>query len=411
MAAHPVSPLAPSTYPELPVVAGARFATALSGMRYKGRDDLLLIEFATGTTVAGLFTRSSMPGAPVEWCRKVLPNGAARALVVNAGIANVFTGKAGAQAVKATADGAAKTLGCKANEVYLASTGVIGQILPAEKIVAQMPKLKAGLKAEGWMAAAKAIMTTDTFPKLASATCKIDGKTVTINGFCKGSGMIAPDMATMLAFIVTDAKLPADTLQALLKAANNQSFNCLTVDGDTSTSDSVLLFATGKAGNALHAKASDKRLADFRRALTAVMSDLAQQIARDGEGAQKLVTIDVTGAKSDTSARIIARAIANSPLVKTAIAGADANWGRIIAAVGKSAEPANRDKLVIKLGGKPVTKNGMVRPDHDDAAATKHFKSRDVRIEVDVAVGKGTARVWTCDLTHGYIDINADYRS
>ncbi|WP_341909471.1 bifunctional glutamate N-acetyltransferase/amino-acid acetyltransferase ArgJ [Ferrovibrio terrae] len=411
MAAHPVSPLAPSTYPELPVVAGARFATALSGMRYKGREDLLLIEFAPGTTVAGLFTRSSMPGAPVEWCRKVLPNGAARALVVNAGIANVFTGKAGAQAVKATADGAAKTLGCKANEVYLASTGVIGQILPAEKIVAQMPKLKAGLKAEGWMAAAKAIMTTDTFPKLAGATCKIDGKTVTINGFCKGSGMIAPDMATMLAFIVTDAKLPADTLQALLKAANNQSFNCLTVDGDTSTSDSVLLFATGKAGNALHAKASDKRLADFRRALTAVMSDLAQQIARDGEGAQKLVTIDVTGAKSDTSARIIARAIANSPLVKTAIAGADANWGRIIAAVGKSAEPANRDKLVIKLGGKPVTKNGMVRPDHDDAAATKHFKSRDVRIEVDVAVGKGTARVWTCDLTHGYIDINADYRS
>jgi glutamate N-acetyltransferase/amino-acid N-acetyltransferase len=411
MAAHPVSPLAPSTYPELPAVAGARLATALSGMRYKGRDDLLLIEFAPGTTVAGLFTRSSMPGAPVEWCRKVLPNGAARALVVNAGIANVFTGKAGAQAVKATADGAAKALGCKASEVYLASTGVIGQILPADKIVAQMPKLKAGLKAEGWMVAAKAIMTTDTFPKLAGATCKIDGKTVTINGFCKGSGMIAPDMATMLAFIVTDAKLPADTLQALLKAANNQSFNCLTVDGDTSTSDSVLLFATGKAGNALHAKASDKRLADFRRALAAVMSDLAQQIARDGEGAQKLVTIDVTGAKSDTSARIIARAIANSPLVKTAIAGADANWGRIIAAVGKSAEPANRDKLVIRLGGKPVTKNGMVRPDHDDAAATKHFKGRDVRIEVDVAVGKGTARVWTCDLTHGYIDINADYRS
>lgn len=411
MAAHPVSPLAPSTYPELPVVAGARFATALSGMRYKGRDDLLLIEFAAGTTVAGLFTRSSMPGAPVEWCRKILPNGAARALVVNAGIANVFTGKAGAQAVKATADGAAKTVGCKASEVYLASTGVIGQILPADKIVAQMPRLKAGLKAEGWMVAAKAIMTTDTFPKLATARCKIDGKVVTINGFCKGSGMIAPDMATMLAFVVTDAKLPADTLQALLKGANNQSFNCLTVDGDTSTSDTVLLFATGQAGNTPHAKASDKRLADFRKALAAVMGDLAQQIAKDGEGAQKLVTIDVTGAKSDTSARIIARAIANSPLVKTAIAGADANWGRIIMAVGKSAEPANRDKLVIKIGGKPVTKNGMVRPDHDDAAATKHFKSRDVRIEVDVAVGKGTARVWTCDLTHGYIDINADYRS
>jgi glutamate N-acetyltransferase/amino-acid N-acetyltransferase len=411
MAAHPVSPLAPKKYPTLPPVAGARLTTGHSGMRYKGRDDLLLIEFAAGTTVAGVFTRSSMPGAPVEWCRKILPKGAARALVVNAGIANVFTGKAGAKAVKTTADGAAKAIGCKANDVYLASTGVIGQILPAEKIVAQLPKMKKALSADAWAGAAKAIMTTDTFPKLATARCKIDGKTVTINGFCKGSGMIAPDMATMLAFFVTDAKLAATTLQALLKDANNQSFNCLTVDGDTSTSDTVLLFATGAAGNAPVAKASDKRLADFRRALTEVMAELAQLVARDGEGAQKLVTVDVTGAKTDTSARIIARAIANSPLVKTAIAGADANWGRIVMAVGKSAEPADRDKLVIKIGDKPVTKNGMVRADHDDAYATKHFKGSDVRIAVDVGVGKGTARVWTCDLTHGYIDINADYRS
>ncbi|WP_374303517.1 bifunctional glutamate N-acetyltransferase/amino-acid acetyltransferase ArgJ [Ferrovibrio sp.] len=411
MAAHPVSPLAPKKYPTLPPVAGARLTTGHSGMRYKGRDDLLLIEFAAGTTVAGVFTRSSMPGAPVEWCRKILPKGAARALVVNAGIANVFTGKAGAKAVKTTADGAAKAIGCKANDVYLASTGVIGQILPAEKIVAQLPKMKKALSADAWTGAAKAIMTTDTFPKLATARCKIDGKTVTINGFCKGSGMIAPDMATMLAFFVTDAKLAATTLQALLKDANNQSFNCLTVDGDTSTSDTVLLFATGAAGNAPVAKASDKRLADFRRALTEVMAELAQLVARDGEGAQKLVTVDVTGAKTDTSARIIARAIANSPLVKTAIAGADANWGRIVMAVGKSAEPADRDKLVIKIGDKPVTKNGMVRADHDDAYATKHFKGSDVRIAVDVGVGKGTARVWTCDLTHGYIDINADYRS
>lgn len=411
MAAHPVSPLAPSQLPALPPIAGARLATAHSGMRYKGRDDVLMIEFAPGTKVAGLFTRSSMPGAPVDWCRKILSSGNARALVVNAGIANVFTGKAGQQSVKTTADGAAKTVGCKATEVYLASTGVIGQILPAEKIVAQMPKLKAGLSDDNWLAAAKAIMTTDTFPKLATASCKIDGKPVTINGFAKGSGMIAPDMATMLAFLVTDAKLPAETLQALLKAANNQSFNCLTVDGDTSTSDTVLLFATGQAGNTPHAKASDKRLADFRRALTQVMAELAQLIARDGEGAQKLVTIEVTGAKNDTSARVIARAIANSPLVKTAIAGADANWGRIIMAVGKSAEPANRDKLVIKIGDKPVTKNGMVRPDHDEAYATQHFKGRDVRISVDVGVAKGTAKVWTCDLTHGYIDINADYRS
>ena len=411
MAAHPVSPLAPSQNPVLPAIAGARLATAHSGMRYKNRDDIVLVEFAPGTKAAGLFTRSSMPGAPIDWCRRILPNGGARALVVNAGIANVFTGKAGQQAVKATADGAAKTVGCRANDVYLASTGVIGQVLPAEKIVAQMPKLKAGLSGENWMAAAKAIMTTDTFPKLATANCRIDGKPVTINGFCKGSGMIAPDMATMLAFLVTDAKLPAETLQALLKAANNQSFNCLTVDGDTSTSDTVLLFATGQAGNTPHARASDKRLADFRRALGQVMAELAQLIARDGEGAQKLVTINVTGAKSDASARVIARAIANSPLVKTAIAGADANWGRIIMAVGKSAEPADRDRLVIKIGDRPVTARGMVRPDHDDGYATQHFSGRDVRIAVDVAVGKGSATVWTCDLTHGYIDINADYRS
>ncbi len=411
MAAHSVSPLAPSQYPELPAIAGLQLAAGHTGMRYKGRNDVVLMAFDRGTTAAGLFTRSTMPGAPVEWCRKILPRGTARALVVNAGIANVFTGKAGQQAVETTADGAARALGCRSNEVYLASTGVIGQILPAEKIVAQLPKLKAALSGTSWMDAARAIMTTDTFPKLATATCEIDGKTVTINGICKGSGMIAPDMATMLAFIATDAKLPANTLQALLKSANNQSFNCLTVDGDTSTSDTVLLFATGKAGNTPYEKATDRRLADFRRALVQVMAELAQLIARDGEGAQKLVTIRVTGAKNDTSARIIARAIANSPLVKTAIAGADANWGRIVMAVGKTAEPADRDRLVIRIGGKPVTARGMVRPDHDEAFATKHFRGRDVRIDVDVAVGKGAATVWTCDLTHGYIDINADYRS
>lgn len=410
MAAHPVSPLAPQSYPSLPAIAGARLATGLSGMRYKGRDDLLLIELAPGTKAAGLFTRSSMPGAPVEWCRKILGN-AARGLVVNAGIANVFTGKAGAAAAKATAEGAAKALGAKANQIYLASTGVIGQLLPAEKIVAQLPKLTKALNGDAWATAARAIMTTDTFPKLATATCQIDGKTVTINGIAKGSGMIAPDMATMLAFLVTDAKLPTETLQALLKGANNQSFNCLTVDGDTSTSDTVLLFATGAAGNKAYDKASDRALADFRRALTAVMAELAQLIARDGEGAQKLVTVSVTGAQNDAAARVIARAIANSPLVKTAIAGADANWGRIVMAVGKSGEKADRDKLVVTLGDRAVTAKGMVRPDHDEAAATAHFKSQDVRIGVDVGIGKGKALVWTCDLTHGYIDINADYRS
>ncbi|WP_428248020.1 bifunctional glutamate N-acetyltransferase/amino-acid acetyltransferase ArgJ [Ferrovibrio sp.] len=410
MAAHPVSPLAPKTLPSLPAIAGARIATGHSGMRYKNRDDLLLIELAPGSKAAGLFTQSSMPGAPVEWGRKILGN-AARGLVVNAGIANVFTGKAGQAAVKATAEGAAKALGAKANQIFLASTGVIGQLLPAEKIVAQLPRLTKALNGDAWTAAARAIMTTDTFPKLATASCKIDGKTVTINGIAKGSGMIAPDMATMLAFLVTDAKLPTDVLQALLKGANDQSFNCLTVDGDTSTSDTVLLFATGAAGNKAPAKASDKALADFRRALTQVMAELAQLIARDGEGAQKLVTVRVTGAKNDAAARVIARAIANSPLVKTAIAGADANWGRIVMAVGKSGEKADRDKLVVTLGDKAVTAKGMVRKDHDEAAATAHFKSNDVRIGVDVGVGKGQAVVWTCDLTHGYIDINADYRS
>lgn len=426
MAAHAVSPLAPKTQPKLPAIAGARLATGHSGMRYKGRDDLLLMEFCPGTRVAGLFTRSSMPGAPVDWCRKQLPGGAARGLVVNAGIANVFTGKAGLDATKATATGAAKLLGCKPGEIFLASTGVIGQILPAEKIVAQLPAMQKALASdtkagdtkagdskasEAWAAASRAILTTDTFPKLATAQCQIDGKTVTINGIAKGSGMIAPDMATMLAFLVTDAKLPAETLQAILKAANNQSFNCLTVDGDTSTSDTVLLFATGQAGNTPHAKAADKRLADFRKALTHVMAELAQLVAKDGEGAKKFVTVSVSGARSDASARVIARAIANSPLVKTAIAGADANWGRIVMAVGKSGEPADRDKLVVKIGDRAVTARGMVRPDHDEAAATAHFKSDDVRIGVDVGIGNGKAVVWTCDLTHGYIDINADYRS
>jgi len=411
MAAHPVSPLAPKSLPRLPQVAGVRLATGHSGMRYRDRDDLLLMEFSPGTRAAGLFTRSSMPGAPVEWCRSILPLRRARGLVVNAGIANVFTGRAGQQAVRQTAVGAALSLGCKPEDIYLASTGVIGQLLPAEKIVAQMHGMKTGLNDKGWARAASAIMTTDTFPKAATATCRIDGKPVVINGIAKGSGMIAPDMATMLAFLATDANISGSALQAVLKDCNDASFNCLTVDGDTSTSDTVLLFATGEAGNKPVAKASDRRLNDFRRALQKVMAELAQLIARDGEGAQKFVTVSVAGAKTDASARNIARAVANSPLVKTAIAGGDANWGRIVMAVGKSGEPANRDRLVVKLGHKAVTARGMVRPDHDEAAATAHFRSRDIQISVDVGVGKGKAVVWTCDLTHGYIDINADYRS
>jgi glutamate N-acetyltransferase/amino-acid N-acetyltransferase len=361
--------------------------------------------------VAGLLTQSSMPGAPVEWCRKVLPKGLARGLVVNAGCSNVFTGKAGVAAVKAMGKAAASLLGCRMEEVLQASTGVIGMILPHAELIETLKTLPANLDADRWVAAANTIRTTDTFAKLATAKAKIDGVTVTINGICKGSGMIAPDMATMLAFVATDAKLPAPVLRKLLAEANGQSFNCLTVDSDTSTSDTLLCFATGQAAHRPVRSATDPRLAGFRKALAAVTADLAQQVARDGEGAQKLITVNVTGADTDAAARQIALSIANSPLVKTAVAGEDANWGRIIMAVGKSGQKANRDRIVIAIGGQKVTSRGMVRPDYDEAKATAHLKEREVRFDVDVGVGKGRARIWTCDLTYGYIAINADYRS
>ena len=408
---HPVSPLAPATIATLPPLAGIEMAVTNSGTRYRERPDLLLMVFAVGTTVAGRLTQSTMPGAPVEWCRKVLPGGSARALAVNAGNANVFTGKAGKAAVAATAKAAARLAGCKADEVLLASTGVIGQILPHDKIVAALETLPPLLAADGWRGAAAAISTTDTFPKLATASARIDGVRVTVNGICKGSGMIAPDMATMLAFVATDANLSAATLRALLAEANAESFNCLTVDGDTSTSDTLLLFATGAAGHRRIARAGDPRLKDFRKALFKVTADLAEQVARDGEGASKLVTVKVAGAATPKAARTIALAIANSPLVKTAIAGEDANWGRIVMAIGKSGERADRDKLAIRIGGQLVTRNGMVHPAYDEAKATEHLKSREISIEAHVGVGKAVAKVWTCDLTHGYIDINADYRS
>jgi len=407
----PRSPLAPAEDATLPPVAGVRMAVTNTGTRYVGRPDLLLMEFAPGTAVAGLLTRNSMPGAPVDWCRKLLPRGRARALVVNAGNSNVFTGKAGVRAVNATAKAAARLIGAKAGDVMLASTGVIGQILPHEKIIDALGVLPGILVADGWSDASAAILTTDTFPKRVSARAKIDGVPVTINGICKGSGMIAPDMATMLCFIVTDAKLPATVLRALLVEGNGQSFNCLTVDSDTSTSDTVLLFATGQAEHKAVRAAGDARLKGFRAALFGVMAQLAELVARDGEGASKLVTVDVAGAASDVAARRIALAIANSPLVKTAIAGQDANWGRIVMAVGKSGEKANRDRLKIRIGGQLVTAKGMVHPQYDEARATLHLKGREVALAVDVGVGRGRARVWTCDLTHGYIDINADYRS
>lgn len=407
----PVSPLAPATFPDLPKISGVRFATANSGMRYKGRDDLMLAVMNKDTTVAGVFTKNSMPGAPVDWGRKILPAGKARALVVNAGIANVFTGRAGIKTVEETAKKAAALTGAPETEIYIASTGVIGETVPTEAITETLPSMMDHLAEGNSKAAADAILTTDTFAKGATATCHLGGKTITISGFAKGSGMIAPDMATMLAFLFTDAAIPAPVLQQLLSDENERSFNCVTVDSDTSTSDTVLLFATGAAQNNAPANASDPILADFKRALLAVMSDLAIQVAKDGEGASKFITVNVTGATSDASAKTIALAIANSPLVKTAIAGEDANWGRVIMAIGKSGEQADRDNIALKICGVQIARNGAPDPEYREEQVAPHMKGQNITIDVDVAVGDGHAHAWTCDLTHGYIEINADYRS
>jgi glutamate N-acetyltransferase/amino-acid N-acetyltransferase len=406
------SPLAPDRFPDMPPVAGVRLGAAACGIRYKSRTDLMLAEVAPGATVAGVFTRSLTASAPILWCRKALAGGRARAVVVNSGNSNAFTGKRGMDAVARTVDAASGLIGCRKREVFIASTGVIGEPLPVDKIVAALPKLRADLQDAVWERAAEAIMTTDTFAKGATRTARIGGGTVTINGIAKGSGMIAPDMATMLAFLFTDALIPANVLQRLLVQATARSFNSITVDGDTSTSDTVLLVATGQAQKHPRiASAADPRLKDFRAKLEDLMQDLAVQIVRDGEGAQKLVTINVAGARSEAAARRIGLAIGNSPLVKTAIAGEDANWGRIVMAVGKSGEAANRDKLKVAIGGIAVARNGGRVPNYDERPVAAHMKTRDIVIDVDVGVGKGRARVWTCDLTHGYISINAEYRS
>jgi glutamate N-acetyltransferase/amino-acid N-acetyltransferase len=406
-----VSPLAPARFPELPPIAGVRLAACEAGVRYKGRTDLMLADLAPGSTVAGVFTQSQMPGQPVIWCRQCLPHGKIRAIVVNSGNANVFTGRAGWQVVESTAAAAARLLDCASKEVYIASTGVIGEPPLADVITAALPKATASLAADGWEHAARAIMTTDTFPKGATATASIEGTTVRINGFCKGSGMIAPDMATMLAYVFTDASLSAAVMQPLLAAAAERSFNSMTVDGDTSTSDTVLLCATQQARHADIIDANDLRLADFRRGLDAVMIDLAQQVARDGEGAEKFVTIDVSGAESDKAARRIGLTIGNSPLVKTAIAAGDANWGRIVMAVGRAGEKADRDRLSIAVGGVQIAAEGGPVPGYDEGPVAEHMKGREIHIEVDIGIGPGRATVWTCDLTHGYVDINGSYRS
>jgi len=406
-----ISPLAPKRFPTLPEIAGVTLAAGACGLRYKGRSDVMLAELAAGTAIAGVFTRSLTAAAPIDWCRTALKGGIARAIVVNSGNANAFTGRVGDLAVQDTVKAVAKIVGCPKNQVFVSSTGVIGEPLPVERLTQAFPKLKKKLSSKSWKAATTAIMTTDTFPKGATRTCQIDGVPVTLNGFAKGSGMIAPDMATMLGYLFTDAKIAQPVLQKALKAAADKSFNAITVDSDTSTSDTVLMCATGKARHKEVKALGDRRFKDFRRALESIMIDLAQQIVRDGEGARKFIEVTVTGAASTPAAKTIALAIANSPLVKTAIAGEDANWGRIVMAVGKAGEKADRDALDIKIGGVQVTMDGLRKPGYDETPVAQHMKGQEIEISVDVGVGRGKATVWTCDLTHGYIDINADYRT
>ncbi|HXG79834.1 MAG TPA: bifunctional glutamate N-acetyltransferase/amino-acid acetyltransferase ArgJ [Methyloceanibacter sp.] len=408
------SPFAPKELPELPAIDGVRLAAGAAGIRYRGRNDLLLALFDPGTTVAGVLTRSKTASAPVEWCRLHLQHGMARALVVNSGNANAFTGRRGRETVKRTAAAVARATGCLDADVYIASTGVIGEPLDAGKIADLIPKLVSEAKADGFAEAARAIMTTDTYPKLATRRAEIDGISVYINGIAKGAGMIAPDMATMLAFLFTDAAIEPQALRASLDPGVENTFNAITIDGDTSTSDTLLVFATGRSsarGAPRIVHADDLRLAGFRLALAEVMHDLALQIVKDGEGLTKFVTVKVTGAETKKAARAIAKSIANSPLVKTAIAGEDPNWGRIVAAVGKAGEAADRDRLSIWFGDLLVAQEGEVAPNYRERQGAEYMKGREIVITVDVGVGKESATIWTCDLTPDYVAINADYRS
>lgn len=409
-----VSPFAPSSLPRLTPVDGVRLAACEAGIRYAGRKDLMLALMSPGTVAGGVLTTSKTASAPVEWCRARLPSTEARALVVNSGNANAFTGMQGRETVEATAAAAAAVAGCAQDSVFLASTGVIGEPLDPAAFVDKLNDLGAAASAENYADAAAAIMTTDTFAKLAGASVNVDNVAVTINGIAKGSGMIAPDMATMLGFFFTDAPLSADVAQVLCASSANKSFNAITVDGDTSTSDTVLLFATGSAqkrGAPMITDPADPRLADFAASLDAVMLDLAHQIVKDGEGASKFVAVTVEGAENDAAARRIAFSIANSPLVKTALAGEDPNWGRIVMAVGKAGEAANRDRLAIWFGAHKVATDGEVDPAYRESEGASYMKRDELELRVDVGVGEGAATVWTCDMTAEYVSINADYRS
>ena len=409
-----ISPLAPKKYVRLPALDGLRIATAEAGIKYKNRTDLLLMVFDKGTEVAGVFTRSKCPSAPVDLCRDNLAGGGARVLVVNSGNANAFTGRKGRETTALTAKAAAAAVGCEPGEVFLASTGVIGELLDAGKYSHLLKGMAKDAEGGLWAEAGKAIMTTDTYPKYATATLKLGDVEVTINGIAKGAGMIAPDMATMLSFIATDAPIAAPVLQQMLSAGTKSSFNAVTVDSDTSTSDTLLLFATGaaaKRGAARITDPKDARLMPFRRALNRILKNLAIQVVRDGEGARKQVEVTVTGAKSARSAKKIALSIANSPLVKTAVAGEDANWGRVVMAVGKAGEPADRDLLSVWFGDIRVAREGERDPDYSEAATSEYMKRDEVRIRADIGLGRGKATVWTCDLTKAYVEINGDYRS
>ena len=410
-----ISPFAPARLADVPAIDGVRFAACEAGIRYKGRKDLMVAVMDAGTTAAGVLTQSKTCSAPVLWCRESLKSGKARVLVVNSGNANAFTGRKGREAVDLTAEFAAKATGAAKTEIYLASTGVIGEPLEASKFAHLLDGLVKSAKPDAWADTARAIMTTDTYPKLATRKARIGGVEVTINGFCKGAGMIAPDMATMLCFLFTDAAVGPAALQAIVKSGADRSFNCMTVDGDTSTSDTCLLFATGaaeKRGQKRIDKAGDPALAEFQSAVHAVLLDLAIMVAKDGEGVSKFVTIDIEGAESDKAARTIGLSIANSPLVKTALAGGDPNWGRIVMAVGKAGEAADRDRLSIWFGGKIVADQGMRAASYDEKTFAEYFKGRELQVRVDVgAGGNGRATIYTCDLTHDYVSINADYRS
>ncbi|WP_121631149.1 bifunctional glutamate N-acetyltransferase/amino-acid acetyltransferase ArgJ [Tropicibacter alexandrii] len=407
MGKYPRSPLAPEQFPALPVIDGVRFATAQAGVRYAGRTDVMLALLDPGSVVAGVFTRSLTRSANVLDCQAKIGGDSDRgaAIIVNSGNSNAFTGRAGEGSVKAICDMVAEVTGLPAERVFTSSTGVIGERLPHDRITAKVAELVDNLSADAMAAAAEAIMTTDTFPKGAAAEITIDGKPVKIAGMAKGSGMIAPDMATMLVYIFTDAQISRAALQDLVSEMSNKTFNCITVDSDTSTSDTLLMGSTGKSGVDVTGNA------EFAEAMHGVFLDLAHQVVRDGEGATKFVTVNVTGAASDEDARTHALAIANSPLIKTAVAGEDPNWGRVVMAIGKSGAAADRDLLTIRFGDVLVAEKGWVAPGYREADGAALMKEPEITISVDIGLGQGAATIWTCDLTHGYISINADYRS